>query len=113
MNGAIFTLTQPATIMTSACRGVARKIMPNRSRSYLGAAVAIISIAQQESPKVSDHMEDLRAHCASRSTGAKIAAPPGMGMRQESTSDCVKVFIPIRGLLDATRTPTQGRGGPQ
>src|SRR5689334_13700128 len=93
MNGAIFTDTHPATIITSACRGVARKIIPKRSRSYFGAAVAIISMAQQESPNVRDHMEDFRAHWATRSSGAIMAAPPGMGTRQVSISAWVKALF--------------------
>src|SRR5688572_2455189 len=88
MNGAIFTDTQPDTMRTSACRGVARKNIPKRSRSYFEAAVAIISIAQQDRPNVSDQSEFLRAHCASRSSGATRAAPPGTGMRHESISSC-------------------------
>src|SRR5437870_5574835 len=95
INGAIFTDTHPATIITSAWRGVALKIIPNRSRSYFGAAVAIISIAQQESPNVSDHMEYFLALWATRSNGAIIAASPGIGTRQVSISFCVSGFVGI------------------
>ena len=34
--------------------------MPNRAMSYLGPPTAIISIAQQASPKVAGHTELLR-----------------------------------------------------
>src|SRR3712207_5877413 len=42
--------------------------MPNRARSYRPAPVAIISIAQQASPKVAGHSEDLRVQLTSFST---------------------------------------------
>src|SRR5919107_2587930 len=67
--GAIFWLTRPATIIRSACRGEARKTsMPKRARSYRPAPVAIISIAQQASPKVAGHSDDLRVQLTSFST---------------------------------------------
>ena len=46
----IFIVTVPATIITSDCLGVALGIAPNRVKSCLGPAAAIISIAQQASP---------------------------------------------------------------
>src|SRR5712692_4333884 len=59
---AILKLTVPATIIRSACRGVARKApAPNRSMSKREAPVAIISMAQQARPKVIGHMLDSRA----------------------------------------------------
>src|SRR6516162_6318970 len=59
---AILKLTVPATIIRSACRGVARKApAPKRSMSYRDAPVAIISMAQQARPKVIGHMLDSRA----------------------------------------------------
>ena len=59
--GAIFWLTRPATIIRSACRGVAEnRSMPKRAMSKRGPAVAIISMAQQARPKVAGHSEPLR-----------------------------------------------------
>src|SRR5918998_2006533 len=67
--GAIFWLTRPATIIRSACRGEARKTsMPKRARSYRPAPVAIISMAQQASPKVAGHSELLRDQLTTFST---------------------------------------------
>src|SRR5687768_15916045 len=107
MNGAIFTETQPATIITSACLGVAQNMTPKRSRSKRDAAVAIISIAQQERPNVRLQRELLRAHCASRSKGATRRAPAPVATRQESTSFWLRGFslIPIPALPAATRRP--------
>ena len=45
--GAILFVSVPATIMTSLCLGLGRKIIPKRSKSYLAAPVCIISTAQQ------------------------------------------------------------------
>ena len=47
----------PETMMTSACRGEARNTTPYRSMSYRGAAMCIISTAQQARPNVSGHSE--------------------------------------------------------
>ena len=47
----------PATIMTSLCLGLARKMIPSRSWSYLGVDTCIISTAQQARPKVIGQME--------------------------------------------------------
>ena len=58
----------PATIITSDCRGLGLKIIPKRSRSYLGAPVCIISMAQQASPKVMGHMDPRRAQFMRAST---------------------------------------------
>ncbi len=44
--GAILFVNVPATIMTSLCRGLGRKIIPNLSRSYRAAPVCIISTAR-------------------------------------------------------------------
>src|SRR5574337_50018 len=69
MRGAIFSVTVPATIMTSDWRGDGRKTpAPRRSRSKREAPVAIISIAQQARPKVIGQGEDLRAQLKSHST---------------------------------------------
>src|SRR3712207_3210221 len=62
MTLAIFRETVPATIIRSACLGEARNTpAPNRSMSYRDETVAIISMAQQASPNVIGHREDLRA----------------------------------------------------
>ena len=45
--GAIFTVIVPATTITSPCRGVARTMVPMRSRSTRAAAAAMSSIPQQ------------------------------------------------------------------
>lgn len=55
--GAILFVNVPATMMTSAWRGEARKTTPNLSISYRGAAMCIISTAQQARPKVRGHSE--------------------------------------------------------
>ncbi len=66
MRLAILIVTVPATIMTSAWRGVARKApAPKRSKSYRAAPVAIISMAQQASPNVIGHSDERRAQLKS------------------------------------------------
>src|SRR5438034_6572036 len=65
---AIFIVTVPATIIRSACRGVARKApAPKRSRSKRLAPTAIISMAQQARPKVMGQREFLRAQLMAKS----------------------------------------------
>jgi|SRR6185369_13045995 len=60
--GAIFRETRPETIITSACRGLARKTSePKRARSLREEVAFIISMAQQASPKVAGHSDDFRA----------------------------------------------------
>src|SRR6266542_4705616 len=67
--GAIFLATRPETIITAACRGLARKTSePNRARSLRDDVAFIISIAQQARPKVAGHSEDLRAQLISESS---------------------------------------------
>src|SRR5882762_8525364 len=66
--GAILRETRPETIITSACRGLARKTSdPNRARSLRDEVAFIISIAQQARPNVAGHSEDLRAQLISES----------------------------------------------
>ncbi len=66
---AIFRFTVPATIIRSAWRGVARNApAPNRSMSYRGAPVAIISMAQHASPNVIGHRLDSRAQLIAASS---------------------------------------------
>src|SRR5437867_9218177 len=53
ITGAILRVTVPATIIRSDCRGEARNTpAPKRSMSYREDTLAIISMAQQASPKV-------------------------------------------------------------
>src|SRR5256885_3592605 len=69
MTGAIFNVGVPATIIKSAWRGLGRKTpAPKRSMSKRDAPVAIISIAQQASPKVIGQSADLRAQLKTKST---------------------------------------------
>src|SRR5687767_6185237 len=66
--GAILRETRPETIITSACRGLARKTSePKRARSLRDDVAFIISIAQQASPKVAGQRDDLRAQLISES----------------------------------------------
>src|SRR5215469_12085332 len=60
--GAILSVTVPATIMRSDCRGLGRNTSaPKRAISNREVLDAIISMAQQASPNVSGHNEDFRA----------------------------------------------------
>ena len=60
--GAILSVTVPATIMRSLCRGLGRKTSaPKRAISKREVLAAIISMAQHARPKVSGQMDDLRA----------------------------------------------------
>ena len=61
----------PATIITSACLGEALKTTPYLSMSYRGAAMCIISTAQQAKPKVKGHREFLRPQLAKSSILAR------------------------------------------
>src|SRR6185369_15259553 len=66
--GAILRETRPETIITSACRGEARKTSePNRARSLRPLVAFIISIAQHARPKVAGQSEDLRAQLINES----------------------------------------------
>src|SRR6185436_15458240 len=67
--GAIFRETRPETIITSACRGEARKTSaPKRARSLRELVAFIISMAQQASPNVAGQRDDLRAQLISESS---------------------------------------------
>jgi hypothetical protein len=62
-------VTVPATISKSDCRGEARNTSaPNLEISKRDAEAAIISMAQQASPKPIGHSEFSRAHVRMRST---------------------------------------------
>jgi hypothetical protein len=64
----ILLVSVPATIMTSLCRGLGLKMMPNLSKSYRAAPECIISTAQHARPKVIGHIEPLRAQLTRSST---------------------------------------------
>src|SRR4029079_10465496 len=67
--GAIFRDSRPAMIMRSAWRGDARNTSaPKRAMSYREQLIAIISMAQQASPKVTGQMGDFRAQWTTFST---------------------------------------------
>src|SRR6185503_5542930 len=54
--------TRPETIITSACRGLARNTSePKRARSLRDDVAFIISIAQHARPNVAGQSDDLRA----------------------------------------------------
>src|SRR5262245_21189355 len=76
--GAILIVTVPDTIMRSEWRGDAQGTMPNRSTSKREAKVAIISMAQQDSPKVTGHRDDLRAQLKILSSDVLASHTPGM-----------------------------------
>src|SRR5437764_6675413 len=60
--GPIFSVTVPATIIRSDCRGLGRNTSaPNRAISKREVLAAIISIAQHANPNVSGQIADLRA----------------------------------------------------
>src|SRR5215475_3235881 len=76
--GAILMVTVPDTIMRSEWRGDAQGTMPKRSTSKREAKVAIISMAQQASPKVTGQIDDLRAQLKIFSVEVVTIQPPGM-----------------------------------
>src|SRR5207302_4988398 len=76
--GAILIVARPATMMRSAGRGVARGMIPIRSRSNRLAYAAIISIAQQASPNVSGQIDEARPQLSAASTVVRIRPPPGI-----------------------------------
>src|SRR3954462_4240705 len=80
--GAIFLDTRPETIITSACRGLARKTSePKRARSWRESVVAIISMAQQASQKVAGHKEDLRAQLTKESSRVVMMSGSASAMK--------------------------------
>ena len=69
----------PTTIITSDCCGPARGAKPNRSASYRGVDMCIISMAQPANPKVTHIREPVRAHPIKSSaavTRKPLAASP-------------------------------------
>src|SRR4029450_160476 len=77
--GAILMVTVPETIIRSECRGEAHGTMPSRSTSKREANVAIISIAQHASPKVTGHTDDFLAQLRNASATLVTTKPPGRG----------------------------------
>src|SRR5512145_267866 len=80
--GAILMVTVPDTIMRSEWRGEAQGTIPKRSTSKREAKVAIISMAQQASPKVTGQIDDERAQLETQSKTFSVEVttiqPPGM-----------------------------------
>src|SRR5262245_35069731 len=84
MRVAILYVTVPATMIRSACRGVARGAEPKRSRSPRGPPVCISSMAQQAVPNSRYQVEFLRPQ-----------------LRMSSTFVSRMPELTISGLLDA------------
>src|ERR1044071_8745335 len=90
MTGPILSVGAPATIIKSDWRGLGRKTpAPKRSRSKREAPVAIISMAQQASPKVIGHSADERAQLKTKST-VEVIMP-----LEDSTISSLAINIPI------------------
>src|ERR671914_3002991 len=107
--GAIFRDTRPDTIITSAWRGLARKTSePKRARSWRESVVAIISMAQQASPKVAGHRLDLRAQLTSESSRVVIMSGSASAMKFSKP-----IGTPCLKLLSGAgrRVPRLGRAG--
>src|SRR5215210_8010986 len=95
--GAILRETRPETIITSAWRGLARKTSePKRARSWRESVVAIISMAQQASPKVAGQREDFRAQLTSASRRVVI---------NSGIASAMAFSIPMAKLLASGRAP--------
>src|SRR3989338_209155 len=111
MHSPILTQIVPATIMTSHCRGLARKTPdPIRSISNFEAPVAIISIAQQERPNVKGQIEELSAQLKSSSVLAIIISPPPENCCMYFSPENLSIFwfTAIRGLLSSKHKSIQG-----
>lgn len=70
--GAILFVNVPATKIKSDCLGVALKITPNLSKSYLLTVACIISTAQQAKPKVKGQNDPCLAQETTAFTGVTI-----------------------------------------
>src|SRR4030067_934916 len=113
MAGIIFLTTVPAMMITSAWRGEARKAsMPKRAMSQRLAAVQIISMAQQASPKVAGQrlllrpqstsfsrvvVRTLYPRCSSIPIQCSLAGESG-GKLRPTPPDQVLLF-PLQGAL--------------
>ena len=72
MAGAILFVNVPATIIKSDCLGVALKITPNLSQSYLLTVACIISTAQHANPNVIGQKEPCLAQETTAFIGVNI-----------------------------------------
>src|SRR5437773_7337445 len=98
--GAIFRATRPETIITSACRGEARKTSaPKRARSFRPLVAFIISIAQQARPNVAGHKDDLRAQLISESR--RVVRISGRLSAMMCSSPMMRFHIAVHAALDA------------
>src|ERR671930_1579762 len=94
--GAILMVTVPDTIMRSECRGEAQGTIPKRSTSKREAKVAIISMAQQASPKVTGQIEELLAQLKIFSVDVTMIQPPGMWWMASATAvSALEVWSPL------------------
>src|SRR5215204_115323 len=97
--GAILRETRPETIITSAWRGLARKTSePKRARSWRESVVAIISMAQQASPKVAGQSEDLRAQLTSESSRVVMMSGSASAMKFSKPMTETPYLSRTRGL---------------
>src|SRR5690349_22729261 len=106
--GAILRDTRPETIITSACRGLARNTSePKRARSFRDEVAFIISIAQHARPNVAGQSEDLRAQLISESsrvvnTSGKASAitfSRPISIRPQCAAPVARVALLIRAVL--------------
>jgi hypothetical protein len=75
--GAILVVMVPATTITSQCRGVARRIVPMRSRSTRLAAPAMNSMPQHEVAMGNIHNELVSPQVKRSSMAVTPTARPG------------------------------------
>src|SRR6186713_621159 len=96
--GAILIVTVPDTIIRSECLGDAHGTIPRRSTSKRDANVAIISMAQHASPKVTGHTEDFRAQFRKESATDVTTNPPGNEwMPSVRDSKAAEYLSPVSG----------------
>src|SRR5574337_1349072 len=108
MRGAIFSVTVPATIITSDWRGDGRNTpAPKRSRSKREAPAAIISIAQQARPKVIGQGEDLRAQLKSHSTVVVITFGSACLLSNNPISSLLHSFLTASRLQSSVHSQTR------
>src|SRR5207342_257352 len=73
ITGAILSVSVPATISRSACRGpCANGITPSRMKSFFAVEVAMNSIEQHASPKLNTHSEYRRPQLSRNRTGLTL-----------------------------------------
>jgi len=86
--------TRPETISRSAWRGEARNAsIPKRAMSYREPTMAIISIAQQDKPNWSGHIDFVCAHSTARSS----VVSPNFCSSSSTPSSCSKTLGPFVG----------------